>query len=117
MGFIAGVPEHLSTLVTRDRWQQYKADPDVQLMLIGDIFAPYSDLVPTLSDFKVPLDAAEYHPDYLTVEQRETYRSLGIKLIQWSYMTTSEALDAIEYWEPEFAITNEAMLLRRWIEN
>ncbi|HEY5948389.1 MAG TPA: hypothetical protein VIV40_22990 [Kofleriaceae bacterium] len=117
VGFIAGVPEHHTTLVSRPRWQTLSADPNLQLILIGDIFAPYSSIVPELSDFKVPLDAAEYHPDYMTAELRETYRSLGIDLIQWSFITTEEALDAINRWEPTFAISNEALLLRRWIEN
>lgn len=29
----------------------------------------------------------------------------------------TEAFDAIEQSEPRFAITNEALLMRRWIEN
>jgi hypothetical protein len=115
IGFIAGVPRHHETLVTRAGWTELIA-MDVEVMLIGDIFAPYSSIVPELSDFKVPLDAAEYHPDYLTPAQAATYASYGIELVQWSFITTSEALTAIEKWEPSYAITNEAMLLRRWIE-
>jgi hypothetical protein len=117
IGFIAGVPMHHVTLRDNPRWQTLDDDPNVELKLIGDIFAPYSDLVPELADFKIPLDIVEYHPDYMTAEREETYRSLGLELAQWSYVSTREAFDAIERWEPTFAITNEALLLRRWIEN
>jgi hypothetical protein len=117
IGFIAGVPRHHETLISRPRWDSLRADPNVELILIGDIFAPYSSLVPELSDFKVPLDAVEYHPDYMTTERRSTYESLDIDLVQWSFITTTEAFDAITQWEPTYAISNEALLLRRWIEN
>jgi len=88
------------------------------VMLIGDIFAPYADIVPKLEDFtRDQLTAVEYHPDFMTAEHRETYRSLGLALVQWSYVATTEALDAIEKYEPELAITNEATFLRRWMQN
>lgn len=114
VGFISGKPIHLEVLMDRPRWASLSAEPDLQLMMIGDIFAPYASIVPKLSEFRVPLDAVEYHPDFMTAEHRETYRSLGMALIQWSYVATTEALDAIERYEPQFVITNEAMLLRRW---
>ncbi len=117
IGFISGKPVHLEVLTARPRWSSLAAAPDLQLMVIGDIFAPYAAIVPKLSDFRVKLDAVEYHPDFMTLEHRETYRSLGIDLIQWSYVATTEALDALERYEPRFAITNEAMLLRRWTED
>jgi hypothetical protein len=116
IGFIAGVPQHHETLISRPRWPELEALANVDVILIGDIFAPYSSIVPELADFKVPLDAVEYHPDYLTAEHHSTYESLGIDEIQWSFVTTEEALDAITRWEPKYAISNEALLLRRWIE-
>jgi hypothetical protein len=117
IGFIAGVPKHHETLREHPRWPMLDADPNVELKLVGDIFAPYSDLVPELTDFTVPLDIVEYHPDYMTAPRYETYRSLGLELAQWSYVTTAEAFDSIERWEPTYTITNEALLLRRWLEN
>ena len=117
LGFLAGVPEHLETVSKQPAWVELGMMPGVERMLIGDIFAPYSSIVPELTDFKVPLDAVEYHPDYMTVERKDTYESLGIDLIQWSFVSTEEAFNAIEHWEPKFAISNEALLLRRWIEN
>lgn len=117
IGFIAGVPRHHETLTTRPGWTALATEPDVELILIGDIFAPFSSLVPELADFRVPLDAVEYHPDYMTVERRSTYESLDIDLVQWSFVTTTEAFDAITRWEPKFAISNEALLLRRWTQD
>jgi len=117
IGFVAGVPEHLKTVSMQPDWDLLANMPDVELMLIGDIFGPYSSLVPEISDYKVKLDAVEYHPDYMTAQHRETYKSLGIELVQWSFISTEEAFDAISRWEPKFVISNEAELMRRWIEN
>jgi hypothetical protein len=113
VGFIAGVPTHHETLRGNPRWPSLEDDPDVETLLIADTFAPYLQV----TDFNVPVDVIEYHPAYMTQARRETYRSLGYQLAQWSYVSTAEAFDAIERWEPRFAITNEALLLRRWIEN
>lgn len=113
VGFISGRPRHLEILRASPRFQPAA---DVELLLIGDIFAPYSDLVPELADYQVPLDAIEYHPDFMTEVHRETYRALEIDLVQWSFVTTIEAFDAIERWEPSYVVTNEAELMRRWIE-
>jgi hypothetical protein len=115
-GFISAVPRHLEVLRAQPQWTTLQAQPDAEMFVIGDIFAPYSSVVPELSEFE-HLDIVEYHPDFMTVPQRETYRSLGIDLMQWSFVTTTEALGAIDYWEPKYAITNEAALVRRWAEN
>jgi hypothetical protein len=115
-GFVTGDPTQLEVLAARPRWTSLEADPDVELLQIGDIFAPYSSVVPTIADY-THIDAVEYHPDFMTLEHRETYRSLDIDLVQWSLVTTTEALAAIDQWEPRFAVTNEAMLVRRWAEN
>jgi hypothetical protein len=116
VGFVSAVPQHLEVLRERPRWQAAGGD-DLELLLVGDIFAPYASVVPELADYRVPLDAVEVHPDFLTDPHRETYRSLDIDLVQWSLVTTTEALDAIERWEPRFVLTNEAVLLRDWIAN
>jgi|SRR5687768_3651264 len=115
VGFVAGVPALHEAVRDRLVGSNFIGQPDIEVMLVGDIFGPYSSLVPELRDYTLPLGAVEYHPDYMTEQHRETYRSLGIQLVQWSFVTSVEALDAIERWEPEYAITNEALLLRRWI--
>jgi hypothetical protein len=117
IGFIATRPPILETLVARPRWTAYAGDPDIKLLAVGDEFAPYSSTVAHLSDYTVKLDAVEFHPDYMTAEKRETYRSLGIDLVQWQFITTEEALDSVKRWEPEYVLANEALLMRRWIEN
>ena len=117
VGFVAGVPALHVALAGNARLAQFIGQPDIEVMLVGDIFGPYSSLVPELRDYTLPLGAVEYHPDYMTEQHYQTYRSLGIDLVQWSFITTTEALGAIQRWEPEYAITNEALLLRRWIAN
>jgi len=116
VGFTTSVPALLATLIASPRWPSYQNQPDLQLLLVGDIFLPYSSAVPELSDYTVPLQAIEYHPDYMTEIKRETYRSLGMELVQWQYLTTPESLDAIERWQPRYVLTNEAVLLRGWTE-
>lgn len=112
VGFISGVSRHLEGVRASPR---FKPVADLELLLIGDIFAPYSAIVPEFADYRVPLDAVEYHPDFMTEVHRETYRSYKVDLVQWSYVATIEAFDAIERWQPRFVITNEAQLMRRWI--
>jgi hypothetical protein len=117
-GVLTSDPEGLRVLAADPRWSALGAEPDVETMLIADIFAPYSSVVPHLSDFDgVALDAVEFHPDFMTVSKREAYRSLGLDLIEWSYVPTSETFDAIERWEPPYVLTNDALLMRRWIDN
>jgi hypothetical protein len=116
IGFTSAKPALLEVVSTSPRFAQLQEQPDLEIMLVGDIFAPYAGVVPKLEDFQVRLNAVEYHPDFMTLEHRETYRARGMDLVQWSFTATTEAFDAIERWEPRFTITNEAMLLRRWTQ-
>ncbi|NVB83913.1 MAG: hypothetical protein HOV81_36395 [Kofleriaceae bacterium] len=116
VGFLSSAPALLRELVARPRWSAYDSAPDLERMLIGDIFAPYSSVVPELSDYEVPLDGMEFHPDFMTRTREETYRALGLELFQWSFVMTPEAFDSLERWEPAFVLTNEARLVRNWIE-
>ncbi|HTL32596.1 MAG TPA: hypothetical protein VL326_05710 [Kofleriaceae bacterium] len=117
-GVLTSDPEGLRVLAADPRWSALGAEPDVETMLIADIFAPYSSVVPHLSEFdNVALDAVEFHPDFMTVSKREAYRSLGLDLIEWSYVPTSETFDAIEKWEPPYVLTNDALLMRKWIDD
>lgn len=117
VGFISIEPRLLEALTTRARWPAYAAQPDLDVMLVGDIFAPFNAIVPTIADYKVPLDAVEFHPRHLNTQHREAYRALGLELVQWSFVTTTESFRSIERWEPRFVLSSEAGLLRRWIEN
>lgn len=113
IGFTSVAPRLLDALVARPRWPGRGGEPEV--LLVGDIFTLYSAEVPDLADYRVALDAIEYHPDVLTDGHREAYESLGLDLIQWSFTTSVEALDAIERHRPRWVLTNDAVLLRRWI--
>lgn len=115
VGFTSSAPLLLETLVQPPRWRD-AGDDDLEVLLVGDIFLPYSAAVPELTEYHVPLDAMEYHPDFLTEGRYQTYRSLDLELAQWSLTTTPEALDAIRRYSPRWVLTNEALLLRRWIE-
>ncbi|HEY5925699.1 MAG TPA: hypothetical protein VIV11_28630 [Kofleriaceae bacterium] len=117
VGFISIEPRLLQALTDRPRWDGVAADPKLEVLLVGDVFAPFHPVIPDIADYKVPLDAVEFHPRHLNAQHRETYRALGIDLVQWSFITTSESLASIERWEPKYVLTNEAPFLRRWIEN
>lgn len=114
IAFNSAGPELLAALSVDPRYAALGQRPAVETMLVADIFAPYADIVPRFSDFTVPLDGIEYHPDFLTRPEYELYTSYGLDLIQWSFVATPEAFDAIERYEPRFVITNEAVLMRRW---
>jgi hypothetical protein len=116
VGFTSEAPALLAALTMRPRWPLYAGSPDLELMLVGDIWHPYTSSTPELADYTVPLQAIEYHPDFVTATQRETYRSLGLESVQYQFVTTPESLDSIERWRPDFVLTNEAYLLRSWCE-
>lgn len=117
VAFLSSAPPLLRELVARPRWAAYDGATDLERMLVGDIFAPYSGVVPELADYDIPLDGMEFHPDFMTRTRAETYRALGLDLFQWSFVMTSEAFDSLERWEPQFVLTNEAQLVRGWIED
>ena len=115
VGFVSTSPDLLAAMRASPNWDRYTTTTNVEMMLIADIFAPFSSVEHHLADFK-ELQAVEYHPDFMTVEKREAYRTQGLDLAEWSYTTTPESLDAIERWEPRFELSNNATLLRRWME-
>jgi hypothetical protein len=47
-GFVTGEPSQLEVLAARPRWIALAGEADVELMQIGDIFAPYSSVVPSM---------------------------------------------------------------------
>jgi hypothetical protein len=114
IGFNSVRNELLSAVIADPKYAVLTSMPNVEILLVADIFAPYASIVPDFSDFTVPLSGIEYHPDFMTRAQYELYTSRGLDLIQWSFVTTPEALDAIEQYEPRYVITNEAVLLRNW---
>lgn len=114
IGFNSAGPDLLAALAANPRYVALGQVSNVETMLIADIFAPYADIVPTFEDFTAPLDGIEYHPDFMTRPEYELYTARKLDLIQWSFVATPEAFDAIERYEPRFVITNEAVLMRRW---
>lgn len=108
LGFTTESPALFTTLMTRPRWNE-------AYIRIGDIFAPYASEVPKLEDYAPLPEAIEFHPDFTTAVQHESYESLGLQLVQWQFVMTREAFDSIERWEPAYVLTNQARLLRDWI--
>src|SRR5205814_1627350 len=95
IGFNSAGPELLSALAASPRYAALGQLPDVETMLIADIFAPYADVVPKFEDFSAPLDGVEYHPDFMTQPEYELYTARNLDLVQWSFVATPEAFDAI----------------------
>lgn len=116
LGFASPEPAMHVELRARPRWATYQGAPDLEVLLVGNIFGPYLGVLPQIAEYTTPIDVIEFHPAFLTPQRGEAYRSLGIELMQWQFVTTTEALDSIERWEPRYVMTNEALLLRRWIE-
>lgn len=88
-------------------------------LLCADFGAPrpLTSYTERLSEFPSrDLDAAEFYPGLITDAQLEVFRSLDLTIGLWMFIATTDVLDGIEHIDPDYVVTNEAMLLRRWIE-
>jgi hypothetical protein len=85
--------------------------------LAADFGSPFDGDTDPFDRFAgVALDVIELHSDWTTDATAEAYRSLGVDLVLWMYSATAETFAAIERVQPDYVLTNEAPLLRRWLE-
>jgi hypothetical protein len=64
----------------------------------------------------IPLNVVEFHVHWILDAQYEAVRSQRIPLAVFMFSATSETFAVIEQYEPEFVVTSEARLLRRWLD-
>jgi hypothetical protein len=64
----------------------------------------------------VPIEIVEFHAQWILDAQYEAVRSLGLDLAVFMFSATSETFDVILQYEPAIVVTNEARLVRRWLE-
>ena len=80
--------------------------------------APLDSQTHSLDEFppELGINLIEIHPDWMTEAQYEAYVHANYDLAFWMFSATSEIFDSIERYEPSMIVTNEARLMRRWLE-
>jgi hypothetical protein len=98
---------------------QTPADTPVPLRYaaIQGIPAPLDNQTHELEAYAgVPLDIVELHAQWILDAQYEAVRSLGLDIAVFMFSATGETFAVIEQVRPELVVTNEALLLRRWLD-
>jgi hypothetical protein len=64
----------------------------------------------------VPIDIVEFHAQWILDAQYEAARSLGLDIAVFMFSATGETFAVIEQVLPSLVVTNEATLMRRWLD-
>jgi hypothetical protein len=64
----------------------------------------------------VPIDIVEFHAQWILDGQYEAVRSMGLDIAVFMFSATSETFAVIEQYQPVLVVTNEAELMRRWLD-
>ena len=89
----------------------------VKLGAFQGIPAPLDDQTRPLGDYAgIPLDLVELHAQWIYDAQYEAVRSLDVDLAVFMFSATAETFAVIEQYEPTMIVTNEARLIRRWLD-
>jgi hypothetical protein len=79
--------------------------------------APLDNQTRPIGDYAgIPLDLVEMHAHWILDAQYEAVRSLGVDLGIFMFSATVETFAVIEQYEPTMIVTNEARLIRRWLD-
>ncbi len=83
---------------------------------IQGVPAPLDNQTRPLGDYAgIPLEVIEFHANWLLDAQYEATLGYRAKLAMFVFALTGESLASIEQYDPYFVSTNEARLLRRWL--
>jgi hypothetical protein len=63
------------------------------------------------------LDVLAFHSTRFPDGQQQAYEALGVDLMLWMLDASLETFSAAETYHPAYVNTNEAELLRRWMED
>lgn len=111
--------ELLEALPTRPGWKGKKDGEPLQVRFGGiqGVPPPLSGTSRPLATYTVALDVVEAHPHWLQNAALEAYRSMGVAIGLWMFSATAETFDAIDRFQPDFVVTSEAPLVRRWLDD
>ena len=116
--FISFDPRLFTALVSHIDWPINTLRVERRLGATIGIPAPLDSQTHSLDEFPpaLDIDLVEVHPDWLTEGQYEAYVHADYDLAFWMFSATAEIFDSIERYEPSTVVTNEARLMRRWLE-
>lgn len=97
-----------------------------RLGVVQGVPAPLDDQTRPLDDYRaLPIGLFEFHAQWLLDAQYEAFASYRnaratpdapIDLALFMFTATVETFDAVDRYEPQMIVTNEARLFRRWLE-
>ena len=86
----------------------------VRLGALQGIPKPLDSQTQPLGEF-TDIDVALVHPQWLRDGGRTALRSMDVEVGFWMFQATSESLDAIVRYEPDFVTTSEAQFMDAWL--
>lgn len=110
---IRGIPVH-------PRWYGKEPQPNVHVRLIANVqsggLSP-SDLASLRGDTDTTgIDILSFHASRIPDGQQGSYLALEVSVMLWMLDSTLETFYAMEAYQPDYVTTNEAVLMRRWME-
>ena len=120
LGFDSEVVALLRAVAQHPRWPGKLPYDDVRLLLITAVGNPGLE-VADLESLRTPavgngIDVLGFHATRTPNAVVRSYVDLGAELMIWMLDAAPETLGAVQAYEPQYIVTNEAMLFRRWQE-
>ena len=117
-------PNVLGALTKSQRWPGKSPSDEVVVRLSGDFSDPTSlgvIEIPGLRDLMNAIDPEELdnvvvHSSWINYGGFHAFRSLDVDITIWMFSATADTFAALERVEPEYVVTSEALLMRRWLE-
>jgi len=113
--------DFVRTLTAHPRWPGKNPGEGLRIKLEANVKSAgltTDDLVSlTGGDSPDGLDVLAFHSTRFPDGQQQAYEALDVDLMLWMLDATLETFYAAEIYHPEYVNTNEAELLRRWMED
>ena len=110
----------LAALSSDARWPGKRRGEQVEFGLSADFSDPTSTGLienPKLNDYRgVDIDTVVVHPSWISHGHYQTFESAELEISMWMFAATAENFGAIDRLEPDYVVTGEAELMRRWLE-
>ncbi len=111
---VRGLPSH-------PMWPGKEPLVGVHVRLIANVESPGlqpEDLASLRGDSsRDGLDILSFHASRIPDALQQAYLALDVQVMIWMLDTALETFDVIQAFEPNYIDTNEAVLLRRWLED
>jgi len=116
LGFDSEAVPLLRAIEAHPRWAGKHPSKGLELRLISNVLS--AGLEPrdldSLTGDGEGIDILAFHATRTTTGVAHQYKDLGARLMLWMLDVAPETMDAVKEFEPEYIVTNEALLFRRW---